>query len=492
MKSRKKLLAIAAGAATALLVVVLIIIFAGKGNGSRTQTLSLAKITDYYDRVKETVLSTENYCLDITTEIKIDTGSSTRTLNKHQNLTCVNTGTEDMAAHSQETMTIGSEETVITEDFANNIAYFTVNGASFRGPMEWDIFIGRYAPALPIDLSLYSSVSGTKGKEGIELLFSDALRAESWCLPDGAKMNSATGSVQLSADGKLAASRYCIQYQYGTAAVDVDILVAYTPAPEAQVVKPNGTSHTFITELDVPRYLEILYGHLLQTDEIFVQATESIDCQASGIQRTQRSGMSFQNKDTGLNATLKTDIYLLDYSTDSETEEYTQTESFQNGNYSISVNGGEAEAQENISAEQMLSYCQDLLVKNLILPENIAATTISDDGDTILMQITGTEELAQLLCSNICTTLFDDPELLRNLASSYKTNQLLCNFRLDKYTGLPVSGSIDYIGEHTIEGFAYTLTYKAEISYGYVPPKAAEPTPDTAESTTINETTPPQ
>ena len=128
----------------------------------------------------------------------------------------------------------------------------------------------------------------------------------------------------------------------------------------------------------------------------------------------------------------------------------------------------------------MLGYCQDYLVKNVILPEYISTVTVTAQADTYTLEITASEALAKVICQNVCKTLYDDPELLNNLATSYKTQKITCYYIFDKYSELPTAAGLDYAGEHTIEGFAYTLSYLAEIVYN---------TKETVQSPVVNSNT---
>ena len=124
------------------------------------------------------------------------------------------------------------------------------------------------------------------------------------------------------------------------------------------------------------------------------------------------------------------------------------------------------------------------------MPGNIASVNTVVENDVITLQIVGTEELAQLIGKNACKTLYDNPDLLNDLASSYKTNLISCYYKLDRSTGLPIAAGLEYSGEHTIEGFAYTLTYSARIQYGK-PEVNTEPVPDeTTENTQATEEAP--
>ena len=487
MKSRTRLIAIIAGAAVLLAALIVVVISIVNANTNKTVALTTEKAAEAYNAALQTVLSTEEINLEITTVKNTTAGENVYSLNSLQNVTYVGYGTDSMQAQSQETMTIGQTETTITEVFVNNTAYATVDGTAFATQMTKEAFIERFAPLDLINITAYKTVNAVKNRDGIFIQLSDAAIAEQWALPAGGQMISASGSVELDKNELLNCSVYNIEYTYEGATINLTVTLKVLPAAETEIVVPTGGKLTTVSYIDAAKDLEILYGYLLQSGKIYAQANESINCQASGIQRDQKTVVNIQNT-TELDATIDTTINIVDYNDGGDTASYAQSEAFKDNIYTISKDGGEATAQNNLTARQMLSYCQDLLVKNVILPENIAAVNLTEEGDTRILHITGTEELAGLLCGNACKTLYDDPELLNNLASSYKTNKMNCFFKLDKHTGLPLSAGLDYSGEHTIEGFAYTLTYTADISYVEPVESVVEPTDETSPT----EQTPPQ
>jgi len=487
MKSRIRLIAIIASSVVLLAVLVLVLVNVFSCNS--TVTLSAEKAWEYYDRALENALTTEDFTLDITTAKNTTVDKNQYSFSTHQIVTYDGFGTDSMIAQSQETMTIGETETAITESFVSGTAYFTVDGATFTGSMTADAFVDRFVPVAMFDQALYTVVTGTKSEEGISIQFAEPAQCEAWCAPYGAELVAADGAVQLSPDGRLQTTVYHITYSTDTESVDVTVTVSFLSAAEGTISIPTGKNATAAQYLDAARDLEIMYGYLLQSDKIYAEITESINCQAGGIQRTQATVLDVENINSQLKASIETTVGIVDYNDGGDTATSTQKETFENDVYSISVNDGEAEIQPNVTAQQTLAYCQDLLVKNVILPENIASVSTATEGDIITLQIVGTEELAQLICKNVCKTLYDNPDLLNDLASSYKTNQINCYYRLNAETGLPISAGLEYGGEHIIEGFAYALTYNAEIVYGK---PVVYPNAQPEETIPTEETTAPQ
>lgn len=481
MKSRIRLIAVIGGAAVLLVAIVILIVHAVNSAAARIEPVSPEAALERYENAIEIFSSAKDYCLTITSTKNTSVDDTVYSVTRQQKLTYSDMGTEDMKAFSEETMTIGRKETAITETFANNIGFVTVNGAAFFSEMSADAFIDRYAPAIVIDMALYKAVSATQNRDGMYIKLEESTEPESWVLPEGAQMRTSSGAILLDAAGHLKTSTYNIEYFYGNASVNLTVTVEIEIISDPEITVPSKRDCVPAAVIDTPRILETVYSYLLQSDNITASAEESINCQASGIQRVQKTALSMKNATSDLAATFDTNIDIVDYSDGGDTSTYTQLESFSNNVYTISHDGGATTQQENVSAQQMLNYCQDFLVKNVILPDNISAVSMTEQDGTYTLQISGTEALAQVICQNVCKTLYNDPELLNSLASSYKTQKISCYFTLDKYSGLPISAGLDYSGEHTIEGFVYTLTYLGKITYN-----AAEQPVPTPENTSNN------
>lgn len=481
MKSRNRLIAIIAAAVVLLAALTLIIVNAVNCSGNTSVALSPEKAIELYNSATEKALSSEDFKLDITTTKNTTVENSKLALTSQQSLTYSGYNAEHMVAQSVETLTVGQNEISITESFVNNTAYFTIDGAAFTGAMSKDAYIGRFAPLNPVTAANYQAVTATKGPEGTFIQFADPSIAESWCLPAGAQMRGADGSVQLDTSSNLLTSTYHIEYAIDDVLFDQTVTVAFTPIEDAQISIPTDGKQVTAAYLDAARDLEIMYGYLLQSGNMYAVASEDINCQAGAIHRVQKTTLDMDNAESGLSATIETNIEIADYSDGGSTTTYAQLERFVGNTYTISTNGTEPVVQADVTADQTLTYCQDLLTKNIILPKNIAAIETITENGVITLKITGSEQLAQLICQNACKTLYDDAELLNNLASSYKTNAITCYYKLDQVTGLPLAAGLDYSGEHTIEGFAYTLTYTAEIAYGE---------PETPPEVPVDETTP--
>ncbi len=483
MKSRTRLISILSGAAVLLAVAIVLIINAVNTASMRMKPISAEEALQRYAQAKELFSSTADYQLTITTAENRSVDGNIYSVKQDQKLTYKDFGTENMQAALEEIMTIGKKQTVITEVFAENTAYCTVNESTFCSDMTPEIFAAQFAPAAAIDISLYKTVAAEKNKDGVYIRLEDATGPEVWCIPQNGKMRTGSGTILLDSKGNLKETTYNIEYQQGLEIVNLTVTVELETLVDPLILVPDKTKYIPISAPYVPRMLERIYGYLLQANNIFATGTESINCQASGIKHDQKTTLIMENADNNLSASVNSNISIIDYNNGANPTEQSHEEKFQDNVYSISNDGGKTFEQKDVTAQQMLSYCQDYLVKNLILPEYISSVTASEDEENYTLQITGTEELAQLICENACQVLYDNPQLLNDLASSYKTQKITCYYTVGKYSGEPISAGLDYSGEHIIEGFAYTLTYNAQITYGYAMPAEESETLETTETT---------
>lgn len=430
------------------------------------QTISAETAQKKYQKALETLSEESDYTLRITIDKNTTINETFFSEQRRQTLTYRHMGTPDMQASMEETSTIGSQSTAIEEHYANNMAYFSVNGNCFKGAMTAQEYIARYIPAAPLDISLYEHITAQEKDGVVTIQLSQPSKSESWALPDGASMMVASGSVLLDASGALTQSTYDLTYTYGTASVELAATVLIEPNAGNSVEFPADTSgYTKLTYLDGPRLLEQACGYLLQSSLLSADSTSSITSHASGIHRVQSSQLHLHTQDSALSAVLDASAAVTDYSLGGETSYYSQQETFLDGAYHIAINNGTPTADSEITSETMRSYCQDLLVNSILLPEYIKDTSLTDLGSVYLLELTASKELVQLMNEHACQTLYDDPSFLTNLSSASQLYDAECYLAIDKYTGLPTASGIRCSSEYTIEDFVYPFNVQTDTAY---------------------------
>ena len=127
--------------------------------------------------------------------------------------------------------------------------------------------------------------------------------------------------------------------------------------------------------------------------------------------------------DDNLLRTVNNEVTLSDSTRSGSVSTTTQTEHFQNGQYTTQTGGTTIENPE-ITEEIMQNYCRNLLIGSIPLPAHIKRTVITISDNSLTYVFTAKDELAELLRTNTCQTLYQSPDALDSVTSNYKTKEL--------------------------------------------------------------------
>ena len=339
------------------------------------------------------------------------------------------------------------------------------NKIRFRGPIDREAWKTRYVPPVMLTASLYESITSTSNNSGTTYAFSKPTGAEPWALPEGAVLSEASGTATTNILGALTQMRYSITYFYGGAQVRMEYESKISNYSGNVAVYGSPDNYTEVENVELFRYYPQALGYLYlsQPDSAIVNASESIASQAAGILKNQSITMNRYGTDKDISTVIETDVYLMNYGTNQE-QTYTLEEKFLDREYTAAENGGTPVRNHNVSYSDVVAYCREIYKKYSISPISWETVTCTDLGSTILIEYVLTDTKAQLIQDEICQALWNDPDFLNNLASTYVTNEGTGYFAIDKFSGLPTAMGYYYSGTHTIQGGEYLLTMQADQS----------------------------
>lgn len=365
----------------------------------------------------------------------------------------------------QETFTCGSVTAQISEIYIDGTLYTTVQDGKFCCTLTDTDAAKRHPPVILLDPALYQSISGTTTATGATITFDSPKDAETWLLPENATFKSAQGRAYLDENMQLLKTEYIAQYSYAETAVTVFVTSEIT-GTNINPVSPPEDPETYINteNPNAPKILEVMTGYLLQANSITAQYVEHTSCQAFGdtLDKSVDLVISDTEKlvaevDTVM--TLSNSIHVDSITT------LSQKEIFDNDVYQVSQNGGDPESDPVIADNIFREYCQNILIGTIIQPKHINGISISESDSEFKIIFTGNSEFANLICENICNTLYQNPTALTGLASDHYTSNLVCYLDISKNTCLPISSGIQYEGIFKIEGLPYSLEFYAEQNY---------------------------
>ncbi len=457
----------------ALLISVFLFIFSACGKNSQnvTTTANLSKeekaIVMYNHEVSRINALTS---LNITSNIQKSTQIADSVFQEYitQKLVCSSIGSEKFTAALKEEILTGQQKTEINQFYLGGNTYLSVDGGNFYAASTVENFQKNYIPAVLLTIDKYRNVDVEPSAGSTVLHLSDAIQGEDWCLPENATLEVASGRIALNESGQLTESVYSAIYTIDT--YSISITVTSTPdftQPSEAPELPDVSVYKPIQSVMAPRILEESYGYLLQAAEITSQLTTNVKSEAFGLSHTRSFSVSIKGAEEDLSAQIETQVELIDFTRETDVSQAKQTEKFENGVYTLSTDDEENNSDASVTAQDMKSYCQDILIGNIILPKHILDATVTEEADAYRLEFTGSDELAAIITNNAFQSLYSNPEILDKISTVCETQALKYFIVIDRYTGLPRSAGLSFEGSHIIEDNTYSLTYTTDQTYTF-------------------------
>lgn len=417
----------------------------------------------YHDAV-EALGATQDVTMTVTVTDTMNVGGETFTNTYKQKITYLGLGTEDFCASVTDSIDYTAYDTEIKEIYAGGMAYATVYGSNFSSEMTAEAFTARYVPVLLIDETLYTSHCVEENEGKTHITFTDAQALESWIATDATTLINAEAKILLDTEGAVSQYRYTATYENGGSEMTTSVTVLLTKPTVTAISSPsNADTSTKLTYLDGPRMLEQIYGYLLRATSVTFGSTTQITSQAASTVAIENTTINSWGSNSDLLSTIDYNYSANNFYT-GEAYEYEQTERFENGKYTFSSDGSDPTADRSIQASDVTEYILDTISAEVYDCSYFSEAVCTDLGSLLLIEFTGSEQLAQSINEYLNEFLFSDSAFLDNYASAYRTETMEYYIGVDKYLGLPTSIGIHFTGYHTIDGQEYILDYQLNQS----------------------------
>lgn len=417
-----------------------------------------------YSEARAAVDAATDLTLRVVVKTETQVGGETFTETANQVVNYTGYGTDTAASLLSEVISYGDVYMVTYEEiFADGNVYLLVDGTyRFAGSVSAEEYQARQIPAVLLDAQLYAAMEAEETSGGTTITFAGAAEAEAWAMPEGAEFQEASGSAALTAGGELRKSEYTIRYRYGSAQVTKTTEVSVA-LETSEIPVPVKEDYTVVTDIAAVRLSEQACGNAVQSQAISSSMTDVITSQAAGVVQSTTTAMDLYGYED-LTAKVNTSISLVNYST-SQTDSYTQEETFRSGVYAISEDGGEAVQDPGVDEAAFREYYSDGLLADMVAFDYWRDAKVTGVGDLYYIECTYTDELGQELRGSICQTLFDDPAFLDSFAAESSITAVNGYFAMDKYTGLPTAAGYAYAGSDVIDGQSYALALQSDQTF---------------------------
>lgn len=417
---------------------------------------------EQYAAARAAVDSASDLSLRITMEKSTTVGGEIFLEKSEQILSMTGRGTAGMKILLGESVNYNDVYGAIyQETYADGMLYVLADGAyRLSGNMDSQTYMKGLVPAVLLDASLYGSVEYT---EDGSIRFSQPVAAESWVMPEGAAFGNASGTVTLNADGSLAESSYTVSYDHGNSQVSQTVTAVVTLNSAEIMVPGDAAKYAKVQNIEAVRMAKQAMGFLKQAKVIHSAANESISSMATGMMRTQNTLMEL-NRSGDLMAKVGTNVMLGSYMT-GQSQAFVQEETFANGMYTVSANGGEPTQKPEVTADVIVQYCNTAFETHLVGVEFWKNAAVQEMDDHYQVTLSFNEGQTAKLRKYISQTMFSDENALDLLAPNSTTVELTGTFAVDKVTGLPLSASYRYAATDIMEEQEYMLLLEAGQTY---------------------------
>lgn len=428
---------------------------------------------EIYTAARQLLESTDKITLDVMTTTTTAVANQEFTIIEKDILSYNGYGSDAVQTSLKKSITHLHDPKVAVEDasipyseiYSNGIVYITYSDgyALFSAELTAEDAAARYIPAALLDASIYGDLSAEVSPAGTVITFASPTAAESWAIPADAQMLEASGSAELDQNGALKKMSYTITYQYGPATI-TKVIESKTRSDALSVVVPQDvTAYSPLQDADA--VLTFVNGVIAAAQAESATSTESniITSTAAMVMRSEGVELQYHNQNGDVSLKADTNISLVNYSTN-ETDTYKQEETYLDGKYVMTVDGGVPTSQTGLSDDVFTDYALGILTSNLLDPSYWIDVTTTDLGGLYLYEFTCNEDFGNTVQNNICLTFWDDAAFLNKLASAYTTNSVTSYAAYDKYTGLLTATGYAYSGTHTIGGVDYLLSEQCDQS----------------------------
>ncbi len=376
---------------------------------------------------------------------------------------------DSFTAQAENTALIGSHSIPYTLTFADGESILSINEKAFCQEMSADTFMMRFAPIVTLKPSNYAQVDVMEDGDKTHIFFSEPVAAESWAVDQYDSLGNANGMVTLDEQGSILRSYYTVTYTLD----EITYVLYYTAQYDyAQISVPAASKQAnrlLVEDLDIPLLTEYASARLTQARSVSSQLREAIICQAGRISRNEIAEYyidgSFLSADTT--------VELTDHAVSGETTVHAQSESFDDGKYSVTINGIDQAASNVLNQEDMARYCADALVSSILLPEYFTQISVTQlPGTQIRLEFTADKALSKAVFQEACAILYEDPKLVKTMEDSYTAGSVTGYLVVDTLTFLPQSSGYIFQGTQSIDSHGYMISVSVDQNYAFPAEKA--------------------
>ncbi len=358
---------------------------------------------------------------------------------------------EDFLAQATETWRYCGEPTEIIFTYADGTTYLELEGGKFKSAATNEDFMDLLYPIVPLDASLYQTITVEEGEKETVYTFADPTAAESWLSVEEEDFISAEATVTIVKED-ITEITYNVSYQRGIATNEV----AYTFQvreldPVLELAGPETTdAYMEIEDIIAPLVLRIGYLGMANGQSRSIEAESAIILYAGGVALAMADTYNFHGQAANLIFKNEKDRNLFNLSTQEE-DTYHYEESFFNNTFTVqdsSMEEPEVMPGTQIATGLLADAYGAELLQFAVALDALETITMDYTAGCVVVEFTGNADAGLAIEDVVSSTVMGGPDVLDELADNYETVKLEGYIALDIYTMLPTAFGISYQGTH--------------------------------------------
>ena len=372
-----------------------------------------------------------------------------------------------MTAVVEEKLRYGNYENRYMEVYCEGAAYIQAAGRDYSVSMTPEAFVAQQLPGVLVDATLYAQITSQERDSKTVISFENPTAPESWLAKDRSiTLTSATATATLDSTGVLNQYTYQAEYVWEGVSYSVNVTTRIS-VPKTLDLTGKHPEHVegyvALNDLRIPKLLMQVVGDVYSAKTISYTAAENIYSEVLPLSMIQTHQLLTKGAGDDLYVKIDYQTVIKDYRGDESMS--TQTDLYQNKAYSIVVNGGETQLQPYVAPDSMRQACEDAALSALMAMKYLSAGTVTDQGDTLRVDLWGNESFEADLMVGITDFLQVDLDARAEAKETVAAGGYLV---IDKYSGLPSSMGLALERAHKLTGVVYQLKYSLDQTLSFV------------------------
>ncbi len=358
---------------------------------------------------------------------------------------------ESLVANAKENWTFCGETTEIVYTYADGNTYLDLEGGQFKSPNTTEEFMDLMHPVVPLDASLYQTITVDVGEKETVYTFADPTAAESWLNVEEEEFLSAEATVTIVKDS-IQEMTYNVSYERGISTRNANYTFQIREIePVLELTGPESAdTYMEIEDILAPLVLQIGYVGMGSSKTKTIDASSDILFYAAGEYLRLQESYNFYGEKTDYIFKSENDWTTVYLSGDQDSIDYHYEQSFVDNTYTQSDTYSEPSSTpgDQLALGLMADSFNAEATQFTVNIDMLESITMDYTSGCVVVEFTGNADAGLAMEDALSYLLMHDPNAIDELADSYETVKLEGYIALDIYTMLPTAYGVSYQGTH--------------------------------------------